>query len=243
MQPRHAGHPAAGEDETAQPLRGLERRPKPEERPEAEREEDAVCRRGARLAVDGLPVVQHPRPALRRVEPAQRAAGAAAGLMAARVTLQWEGQVCAIRRMCELVGHQFRLRREGAVRAELSEARHARVQQARARELARVKRIRPQRGQQTTQLRKRFVHGILTTDLHGPALSGNSSDAFISASQCRLVVFLRRNKTQKARRGNLFAPSVPFCGKSSAVHFPGGCGSGFAGAVAAAFCGAGGAGL
>src|SRR5207249_2062766 len=80
-QTRRAAQTAARDAEAADALRGFKREPESDERPERKGEENAVARRRARRAKDLRPAFDHPVPAFRRVEPAERRAGGAAGLV------------------------------------------------------------------------------------------------------------------------------------------------------------------
>ena len=71
---------------------GLEAGPEAEERAEREREEHAIAGADARAAIDGLPAVEHPLPALVGVDPAQRPSGRGRGLAVARVALDRLGE-------------------------------------------------------------------------------------------------------------------------------------------------------
>ena len=104
-----AAHAAAGQAEAAVPPRRVEGRPEAEERPEREREEEPIARPHAGHAINGRPVVEHPGPAFRRVEPAQRSAGRAGSLAQAAVALDRVGERRAVGRMLRLVGQQLRL--------------------------------------------------------------------------------------------------------------------------------------
>ena len=112
-QPLGARHPARRYGVRADLRRGVERRPEAQERPERERKEDPVAAVDAGAAVDRLPAVEHPLPAFRSVDPAQRLAGRGRGLVVARVTLDRLGQHRAPGRRLRLIGHQLRLGREG----------------------------------------------------------------------------------------------------------------------------------
>src|SRR5262249_33199937 len=79
VEPCGAGHPSARYDQRAETRRGLERAPEPDERPEGEREEDAVVGGEPHERETDLPATLDPLPRLRSVEPAERLSGARAG--------------------------------------------------------------------------------------------------------------------------------------------------------------------
>src|SRR5262249_49189089 len=74
-QPRRTAHPAAGQTEVTQLAGGFKRRPEAQKGAKREREEQPIAGPQANDAIDGLPAVEHPLPALRRVQPAQGYAG------------------------------------------------------------------------------------------------------------------------------------------------------------------------
>ncbi len=129
-----AAESAAGQAATAHLAGRLERRPKAEERPEGEGEVQGVGRRDFGGGKNLLPIVEHPLPALRRVEPTQRRSAGGAGLREAVVGGQRKGKICAVRRMGLLVGGDLFLPREGHVAEEVVQradlARQARFLEA-----------------------------------------------------------------------------------------------------------------
>src|SRR5206468_4419950 len=82
---------------------------------EAEGEKEPVASGDIRRAQDDLPVAQHPFPAFRRVEPTQRRAPSAAGLVASRVAIQGKSKIGSVRRRRRLIGGQLGFGREWAI--------------------------------------------------------------------------------------------------------------------------------
>ena len=87
----------------------------------------------------------------RRVQPAQRLAGGAAGLVDARVVAERKCQVRPVRRVSRLVGNQFIFRGEGTSRRKICKIANARINTRRP-EFFFVKRIsRPNCREQLAQ--------------------------------------------------------------------------------------------
>ena len=101
-----AGHRPARETETAQPLHRVQRRPKPQERPEGKGKEESVPPGYAGRAENLHPIVHDVVPALRGIQPADRHGRGAAGLMAAHVGFQGKRQVRPVRRVGQPVPDQ-----------------------------------------------------------------------------------------------------------------------------------------
>ena len=123
-QPRCTAQTAAGDAQRAERFAGLERQPKTDEWPERKCKKYPIVAAHAGGAKNVAPVVDHPLPAFRRVEPAQRRAAGAAGLVDARVAPERESQVAAVGRVGGVIGGEFRLGRERAVRAKHIERRN-----------------------------------------------------------------------------------------------------------------------
>ena len=94
----------------------------------------------ARGAVDRLPAVEHPLPALVGVDPAERPAGRRRRLAVARVALERLGERRAPRRVRRLVGDELGLGRERQPREIVGQPQRADVDAGRV-ELARVERV------------------------------------------------------------------------------------------------------
>src|SRR4029077_16131960 len=92
--------------------RALEARPETHEEAEREREEHAIAWAEPGRAQHHRPAARPPRPGFLRVEPAQRRAGGARGLVHAHVAIDRMAQVGAERWVRGLVLHQLALRRE-----------------------------------------------------------------------------------------------------------------------------------
>src|SRR5438552_1064070 len=84
---------AAGDGETAEGARALEARPEADEEAEREREEHAVPGAEPRAPQDEAPAARPPVPRLLRIEPAERRAGGARGLVHAHVARDGKRQV------------------------------------------------------------------------------------------------------------------------------------------------------
>ena len=119
-----AAQAAAGDAQRAERLAGFERQPEADEWPERKRKKNPVVATHAGGAKNIAPIVDHPLPAFRRVEPAQRCATGAAGLVDARVAPGRESQVASVGRVGGVIGGEFRLGRERAVCTKLSERRN-----------------------------------------------------------------------------------------------------------------------
>ena len=112
-QARLARHPAGGHAVGAELGPGVERGPEAEERTEGEGEQDPVVRPDPRPAVHRPPAVEHPLPALRRVQPPQGAPRRRRGLVVARVALYRIGERGPPRRRRVLVRDELRLGGQG----------------------------------------------------------------------------------------------------------------------------------
>src|SRR5688572_32737867 len=90
----------------------LEGRPESKKWPERKRKEDSVAPLYLRALVDGLPALEHPLPAVVRVEPPQRASGRGRCLVVTGVRVERLAEVRPPRRRRLLVRDQFALCRE-----------------------------------------------------------------------------------------------------------------------------------
>ena len=99
--------PAPGNRQAPERARSLEACPEPDEEPEREREEHAVLWSEAGTAQDEAPAARPPVPRLLRIEPAQRRAGRAGGLVDPHVALERKRQVGSEGRMRGLVGDEL----------------------------------------------------------------------------------------------------------------------------------------
>ena len=95
----------------------------------------------ARAAIHRLPAIQHPLPALVRVDPAQRPTGRRRGLAVSRVALERLGQRGAPWRIRFLIGDELRLGRSSAAASDRSGSRKARDVDTGCVELPSVERV------------------------------------------------------------------------------------------------------
>ena len=99
----------------------VECQPESEKRAKRKGEEDAVAASHAGHAENRQPIRDHPIPAFWRIEPAERRAGRAAGLVKARVDVERKREVRPERRMPRLIGDYFGFRGEWHSRAKRGE--------------------------------------------------------------------------------------------------------------------------
>ena len=112
-QPRRRVLAAAGDRQRSEHPGALEAGPEPDEEPERERKEDAVRGPHARAPQNDPPAARPPFPRFLRVEPYERRAARARGLVHANVALERVGQVRTEGRVRSLIVDQLRLSRQG----------------------------------------------------------------------------------------------------------------------------------
>ena len=154
-QPGQAAHSPAGNAEAA-PLRGrFEGGPKSQKGTEGKCKKDPVTGGNARRRKDAVPVVEHPLPAFRGIQPVHRLAGGGAGSAEPGVAVQAVGQVGPVGRVTPLILHQLRFLGEGHGRPEGIQGWNL-CRQSRLPELGAIEAIglrkRPQQGPQPSKL-------------------------------------------------------------------------------------------
>ena len=145
-------------------------------------------------AIDRLPAVEHPLPALVGVDPAQRPAGRRRGLAVARVALERLGQRRAPRRIRRLIGDQLRLRRQRQ-RREIVAAT-----------AARRRRCRPRRA---CACRTRCVRGSRASELGAAARPCDAPSARPDRGRSARHHLRRRRLPRPANRAAISAESAP----------------------------------
>src|SRR5262249_8844414 len=126
-EPCGAAHAASWNAETAQARRRVERRPESDEESEGKCEENAVALLDSGPLVDPLPVVEHPVPLCRRVEPMQRLSSGGAGLREPRVAFERIRQIRSVGRAGTLVLDQLLLSRKRHLCEEFVQAGNVRL--------------------------------------------------------------------------------------------------------------------
>ena len=108
-----AAHSPSGNAKAPPSCSGLEGGPEPQKGTERKSKKQPVPRGDPSCLEDSVPIVEHPLPAFRRIQPVHWLASGGAGAAEPGVAVQVVGQIGAVGRVTALILDQFRLLGEG----------------------------------------------------------------------------------------------------------------------------------